>query len=168
MKKQFIKSVGLDSSYSHIKKKNGVVIVSYGKESVVDTESENDTSNEDVVGFYQTSYRGVPSVSTILKDITEDINSRAQHEILYGFCYEGVPVYLSVENQLNFSSAYNGALLNDTYSPITLRLSTDNYKTFDSIDELKMFVLEYTKYIQSVLQKYWEIKDAIEKEDYTI
>lgn len=168
MKKQFIKSVGLESSYSTIKLKNGVVIVSYGKEVLVNEEQAQDASDENVVCFYQTVYRGKPSVSTIIKDIRDDIDTRAKDEIQNGFVYEDIPVYLSVENQLNFSSAYNIASIRDTFAPITLRLSTDNYKTFNSLDELRMFIVEYTEYIQSTLKKYWSIKDKLNTNDYMI
>lgn len=168
MKKQFIKSVGLESSYSTIKLKNGVLIVSYGKEALVNEEQAQDASDENVVCFYQTVYRGKPSVSTIIKDICDDIDTRAKDEIQNGFVYEDIPVYLSVENQLNFSSAYSIASIGYTFAPITLRLSTDNYKTFNSLDELRMFIIEYTEYIQYVLKKYWSIKDKLNTNDYMI
>lgn len=168
MKKQFIKSVGLESSYSPIKKRNGTIVVSYGKELLSNEGQLNDESDEKVVCFYQTSYRGKPSMSTIIKDILEDIDLRAQEEIRNGFFYNEKPVYLSVENQLNFSAAYNLASFGDTFSPITLRLSTDTYYTFSSIEELRMFVVEYTKYIQTVLQKYWSLKETVNNNDYLI
>lgn len=168
MKKQFIKSVGLESSYSPIKKRNGTIVVSYGKELLSDEGQSNDESDEKVVCFYQTAYLGKPSVSTIIKDICDDIDTRAKDEIQNGFVYEDIPVYLSVENQLNFSSAYSIASIGDTFAPITLRLSTDNYKTFNSLDELRMFIVEYTEYIQSILKKYWSIKDKLNTNDYMI
>lgn len=168
MKKQFIKSVGLESSYSPIKKRNGTIVVSYGKELLSNEGQSNDESYEKVVCFYQTAYRGKPSVSTIIKDICDDIDTRAKDEIQNGFVYEDIPVYLSVENQLNFSSAYSIASIGDTFSPITLRLSTDNYKTFNSLDEMRMFIVEYTEYIQSILKKYWSIKDKLNTNDYMI
>ena len=140
MKKQFIKSVGLESSYSTIKLKNGVLIVSYGKEVLANEEQEQDASDENVVCFYQTVYRGKPSVSTIIKDICDDIDARAKDEIQNGFVYEDIPVYLSVENQLNFSSAYNTAKITNMLEPIKLRVSTNNYITFTDIKRIENFI----------------------------
>lgn len=44
----------------------------------------------------------------------------------------------------------------------------DNYKTFNSLDELRMFIVKYTEYIQSILKKYWSIKDKLNTNDYMI
>lgn len=166
MKKQFIKSVGLESSYSTIKLKNGVLIVSYGKEVLVNEEQAQDASDENVVCFYQTVYRGKPSVSTIIKDICDDIDVRAKDEIQNGFVYDDIPVYLSVENQLNFSSAYNTAKITNMLEPITLRVSTNNYITFTDIKRIENFINSYTRYISNTLQKYWKIKESIQKDNY--
>ena len=168
MKKQFIKSVGLESSYSPIKKRNGTIVVSYGKELLSEEGQSNDESDEKVVCFYQTTYRGKPSMSTIIKDILEDIDLRAQEEIRNGFVYNEKPVYLSVENQLNFSAAYNLAKTSNMLEPITLRVSTNNYITFTDIKSIEQFVSSCTRYINNILQNFWQIKEGIREEDYEI
>lgn len=101
-------------------------------------------------------------------------NSLCDKEILSGFTYEDVPVWLSTENQTNFKAAYDLAVQmqgeNGTL-PLKFKFGTDKepvYRVFDNLPELTQFYTSAIGYIRSTLEKYWDIKDEINWSKYEI
>ena len=115
-----------------------------------------------------------------LKDVKDaiyaDINKKTDEKILNGFKWtpaggEPVNVYLSEENQRNFSEAQRMAAENSFVLPITFKLGeTDDeqpvYHTFETAEELNSFYLSAFSYINQCLNAGWKEKDAIDWSPY--
>ena len=103
--------------------------------------------------------------------ILNDINSQTDYKILTGFVWNNIHVYLSIENQRNFSEAYHMAQSNSSILPITFKLGEDEneepvYYTFTTIEELTSFYTQAFAYINQCLNEGWQRKDAIDWEPY--
>ena len=114
----------------------------------------------------------------VKKAVLGDINARTDEKIISGFVWtpsveEGetatpISVWLSEENQRNFSEAQRVAVLTQGQSlPVTFKLGEDNegapvYHTFESVEELNGFYLAGVAYIQQCLADGWAEKDAID------
>lgn len=112
------------------------------------------------------------SFKDIRQAILADIDAQTDERILNG--YEFTPdgadtpivVWLSRENQTNFSEAQRLAIV-----PITFKLNEDEeqkaiYHTFADFDELDRFYKGGVAYIQQCLQQGWARKDAIDWAPY--
>ena len=102
------------------------------------------------------------SLDIVKTAILNDINSRVKTAIISGFTYEGNPVWLSEENQLNFSQAV---------TPATLKIGeqadgTPIYETFDTKTDLKAFNEACTLWKQQCLSEGYSEKDAIDWTPY--
>ena len=84
--------------------------------------------------YMEEGFIGKPGPDTIKSVITGWYNDQTDREILSGFVYEDMPVWLSSENQFNYKAAYDlavqtgGAML-----PVTFKFGTDEepqYRTF--------------------------------------
>ena len=94
--------------------------------------------------------------------IITDINSRVKTAIISGFVWNEKPVWLSEENQLNFSQAV---------VPATLKIGeqedgTPIYETFDTKTDLKAFNEACTLWKQQCLSEGYNEKDAIDWTPY--
>ena len=94
--------------------------------------------------------------------IITDINSRVKSAIISGFVWNEKPVWLSEENQLNFSQAV---------VPATLKIGeqedgTPIYETFDTKTDLKAFNEACTLWKQQCLSEGYNEKDAIDWTPY--
>lgn len=98
--------------------------------------------------------------------IIADINSRTDAKILTGFSWEGKPVWLSAENQRNFSEAQRMGVV-----PVTFKLGEDTegnpvYHTFETAEEMDEFYRFAFGHIQQCLQAGWQEKDSIDWAPY--
>ena len=115
-------------------------------------------------------YDHKPDLREIKNDISELINKETASEILNGFTWNGKPVYLSTENQLNFRSAYELARDTDGASlPVKFKLGEEAdgqpvYHTFTKLEPLADFVKKSVLFINAVLNEGWQKKDI----DYSI
>lgn len=113
-----------------------------------------------------------PSKQEVLQTITDHVDKLTDEKILSGFKWEdndGIEryVWLSNENQRNFSEAHRLAMLlgADLYDPITFKISEDEnkiakYRTFETLDELNVFYLSAFAFIKQTLADGWAEKDA--------
>lgn len=115
-----------------------------------------------------------------LKDVKDaiigDINAETDEKILSGFQWtpEGgstINVWLSEENQRNFSEAQRMAEANSNVLPITFKLGEEEdetpvYHTFETAAELNAFYLQAFAYINQCLQEGWAKKDGIDWAPY--
>ena len=102
------------------------------------------------------------SLDIVKQAILGDINSRVKTAIISGFVWNEKPVWLSEENQLNFSQAV---------VPATLKIGeqqdgTPIYETFDTKTELKAFNEACTLWKQQCLSEGYNEKDAIDWTPY--
>ena len=112
------------------------------------------------VTFYKK--KGVPTLEQVKQAVIQDINARVKTAIISGFTYEGNPVWLSEENQLNFSQAV---------VPATLKIGeqadgTPIYKTFSDAAELKAFNDACSLWRQQCLAEGYNKKDGIDWAPY--
>ena len=102
------------------------------------------------------------SLDIVKTAILNDINSRVKTAIISGFVWNEKPVWLSEENQLNFSQAV---------VPATLKIGeqadgTPIYETFDTKTDLKAFNEACTLWKQQCLSEGYSEKDAIDWSPY--
>ena len=122
--------------------------------------------------YYEQIFYHHPTDEEILATLTAHINRQTDTAILTGFTYEGIPVWLSTENQLNYRAAYDLAQLTSGQTlPVTFKLGTDEnpvYHTFTTIDELTDFYTKMVAYIQTTLADGWQKKDSLDLNKYNV
>ena len=112
------------------------------------------------VTFYKK--KGFPTLEQAKQAVIQDINDRVKTAIISGFTYEGNPVWLSQENQLNFSQAV---------VPATLKIGEEQdgtpiYKTFSDAAELKAFNDACSLWRQQCLSEGYQKKDGMDWAPY--
>lgn len=161
------KVCGTENDYSPVRRDGGRVAICYGKEAVGD-------------GVHYTWYEvyfyikkdGMPTFEKAKKAVHDDINAQTDEKILSGWVWNGKPVWLSEENQKNFSEAQRIAVMTEGQSlPVKFKLGEDEngepvYHTFQSVNVLNQFYLSATAYIQQCLQEGWDRKDSIDWTPY--
>lgn len=112
--------------------------------------------------------------SEIKKAVLDYINAKTDERILSGFVWNGVNVWLSSENQRNFSEAQRVALMTNGQSlPVTFKLGEDAdgqpvYHEFTTTEELTGFYLSAVAFIQQCLGEGWQQKDNIDWSKYEL
>ncbi len=122
------------------------------------------------VYIYKTK-KSLIGLAEVKEAILGDINARTDEKILSGFSWNGINVWLSNENQRNFSEAQRMASANASILPLMFKLGEDEngapvYYTFETAEELNGFYLSAFAYINECLQDGWTEKDAIDWRDY--
>ena len=115
-------------------------------------------------------YDKKPTVREVKQDISDLINAETDAKILTGFTWNGKPVYLSAENQMNFKNAYD--IARDTQGaslPLKFKLGEDAdgepvYHTFTKLEPLADFVMKAMSFVVTTLNEGWVKKDI----DYSI
>ena len=104
----------------------------------------------------------------VKKIVIDRINAKTDARILSGFQWNGINVWLSEENQRNFSEAQRVVLMTNGQSlPVTFKLGEDAegnpvYHEFTSVEELTGFYLAAVAFIQQCLAEGWQEKDSID------
>ena len=107
-------------------------------------------------------------MAEIKKAVIDYINTKTDERILSGFQWNGINVWLSEENQRNFSEAQRVALMTSGQSlPVTFKLGEDAdgepvYHEFTSVEELTGFCLAAVAFIQQCLSEGWQQKDNMD------
>lgn len=94
--------------------------------------------------------------------IIDDIDERIKAQIIGGMVWNGKPVWLSIENQLNFANAT---------APVTLKIGeqedgTAIYEDFDTEEKLTAFCAACNAHKQNALTAGWAEKDGIDWAPY--
>lgn len=158
--KDFFKVMGAQERHDELYKlsaNNYVLFVLYGEEN-----------GQGYV--WRKDYDHKPEEVELRTDINALINSITDSNILSGFVWNGKPVYLSQENQMNFKAACDlavqtgGAIL-----PVKFKLGEDAegnpvYHTFTKIEPMQDFIMKAFAYINQCTNAGWVEKDGI---DYT-
>lgn len=114
------------------------------------------------------------TMAEIKKAVLDYINAKTDERILSGFVWNGVNVWLSSENQRNFSEAQRVALMTNGQSlPVTFKLGEDAdgqplYHEFTTTEELTGFYLSAVAFIQQCLNEGWQEKDNIDWSKYEL
>ena len=142
------------------------VVISYGLTELGDGKAEWFE-----VVFYK-KQTAKPTIEQVKKAVLDDINKQTDEKILTGFVWNDMPVYLSDENQRNFSEAQRIALIMpDAILPVTFKLGeqadeTPIYYEFTTSEELTGFYLQAVAFINQTLAEGWQRKDGIDWAPY--
>lgn len=130
-----------------------------------DVRKEDDGS----FSFMEETFDHLPTKEDIRQVINAYYNEQTEKDIITGFMYDGVPVWLSSENQFNFKAAFDLAIQTSGSSlPVKFKFGTDSepvYKSFSTVEELIDFYTKAIAYIQKCLEDGWQKKDSV---DYSI
>ncbi len=130
------------------------------------------TKDDGTASYMEEEFTHKPDGEEIRSTVMAWHNSRTDSAILSGFSYEGVPVWLSTENQLNYKSAHDLAIQTDGANlPVTFKFGTDAepvYRTFDTTEELAAFYTAAMEHIRNVLTDGWKNKDAFDLDSYRV
>lgn len=163
------KVFGNISNYSPVKEDMSRIVFSYGFAEVGD--GENATWHE---VFFFKKLNPNPSLLQIKEAITADIDNQTDARILRGFVWEPamggdpIPVWLSLENQFNFKSAYDLAVQKQGATlPVTFKMGEDRkgtpvYHTFETMEDADDFYVKAVGYINQCLNEGWARKDSID------
>jgi len=151
------KTSGKKGAFAPIKQDASRIVISYGFKAVEGT----DMAEWREVVIYKKQASAL-TLADVKEAIIGDINQRVKEAIVSGFTYDGNPVWLSEENQLNFSQAA---------IPATLKIGeqqdgTPIYKTFSVAAELKAFNDACSLWRQQCLTAGYAEKDAIDWAPY--
>lgn len=161
-----MKVYGLRENYSPIRETYSQVIVSY--EIIAEPDGKHATWQE----LYFNKKQGSPSFAQIKEAIISDIDAQTDAKILNGYEFtpdgeeERIVVWLSKENQTNFSEAHRLQFV-----PIKFKLNETEdkqpiYHDFLTFDELDRFYKGGVLYINQCLNEGWARKDSIDWEKY--
>jgi hypothetical protein len=129
-----------------------------------------ETDEEGNSSYLSENFEHKPSLAEIKEVILSWFNAEIDKEILTGFTWKEIPVWLSMENQFNYKAAYDIAVQSNGETLPTFKLgTTDNpvYYKFESLDDLKDFYFKALVFINETLSKGWEAKDAVNWEEYS-
>lgn len=150
------------------------VVISYGLKELGDGKAEW----YEVV-FYKK--QGKPDLEAVKKAVIADINAHTDEKILNGFPWailhgdnagETVNVWLSEENQRNFSEAQRVAAMTEGANlPLQVKVSEGAdgvpvYDSFETIEEITNFYLAGVQFIDVYLKAGWAEKDSIDWAPY--
>ncbi len=115
-----------------------------------------------------------PTLDEIKTIIIAQINKRVDEDILNGFKWNGVPVYLSTENQFNFKAAYDMAEMSQGASlPVKFKLGEDEegkpmYHEFTTLDDFRDFYSKAMAHVNQTLNDGWTEKDGVDWSVFTL
>lgn len=102
------------------------------------------------------------TLDLVKQAIIADIDERTKTAIISGFVWQEKPVWLSIENQLNFSQAT---------APVTLKIGeqadgTPVYHDFADQQDITDFCTACTQWTQQQREAGWQEKDGIDWQPY--
>lgn len=152
MEKEFEKIYGISERRDEITRRGTEWYLYYGQ-------------GEDSQGKYvcRKVYDHKPTQEEVAADITALINSQVEETILEGLQWQGHKVWLSAENQRNYSAI---ATLSDEDStfPVVVKLGTDGDPvkvTFQTKAEYLKFYGAVVKHIRDTVSEGWKEKEEI-------
>lgn len=123
-----------------------------------------DEDNE--MGYnWRTSFDHQPTIEEVKETITTQISANTQKAIIDGYKWNGHLVWLSSENQANYTRDYIMAKNGDLGTMPTVKLGSDDapvYYTFEDIEELTEFVMGMQQHIQNCLNASWTEREEID------
>lgn len=124
------------------------------------------------VTFIQHEFDYKPTIDEVKDFVIGVVDAKTDMRILNGYEFtpdgsdDPMTVWLSRENQSNFSEAQRLGII-----PVTFKINEDDekraiYHTFETFDELDRFYKGGVAYIQQQLQRGWREKDSIDFSEY--
>jgi hypothetical protein len=110
-------------------------------------------------------YDHYPTRDEVKSFVESYYNECIEEEIISGFKYEYMTVYLSLENQLNYQSIYNRIARGKMTYPIELKFG-DAYVSFENDSQYEKFYLAMREFIDTTVEKGWKLKREFNYEKY--
>lgn len=127
--------------------------------------------DEDGNGYnMRKNYDHKPTKTELKEDITQLIDGTTDSNILQGFRWNEVNVYLSTENQFNFKAAYDLAVQSSgAMLPVTFKLGENEngnavYHTFETMDDFTDFYSKAIQWVNGCIADGWKEKDSVDYE----
>lgn len=135
-----------------------------GKQRVMATVTITADDGEEITATQAFDHK--PEKEELVRLITEEINARTSRKIIEGLTWNGMSVWLSTENQLNFKSAYDMAVQTAGASlPVEFKLGEQDgnalFWTFTTIEEITSFYNAIVEHIHSCLERGWKAKEEV-------
>ena len=129
------------------------------------------TDEEQGVSFIEIEFNHKPSMAEVKDFVYSVINAQTDEKILSGFVWNNIHIWLSAENQRNFSEAARMATEGQIELPVTFKLGEDEngeavYYTFETVEELNDFYADCFVYINQCLNDGWDKKDSVDWTPY--
>lgn len=159
------KVYGILKDYALIRRDRSRIIIGFNLEQV---DEEHYTWDE--VYLYK-KMTPVLDIEHVKAAVLADINNHTDENIISGFMWQNIPVWLSSENQFNFKAAYDLAIQTQGQSlPIKFKLGELEgepvYHTFENMVEFTDFYTKAIAYINQCLNAGWQLKDSIDWKEY--
>lgn len=122
----------------------------------------------DLTYEYRHMFHKKPTKDEVKHVIINQINTDVEENIIHGFKWKDIPVFLSEENQRNFKAAYDIAFqMNGAPLPMKFKIGETKdeeaiYYTFEDMETFTDFYTKAVAHINSSLNKGWEEKDSID------
>ncbi|MBD5506279.1 MAG: hypothetical protein HDR09_21630 [Lachnospiraceae bacterium] len=134
---------------------------------------KDDTSDE--TGYnWRERFNHVPTTAEIKECIENQINANTAEIILTGMKWNGKPVWLSTENQINLKAAYDLARETDGENlPKKFKLGEDEngapvYHTFTKIEAFSDFIKKMVEHISTAVNMGYEEKDSVDYSKFNL
>lgn len=159
------------NEYRPYKKVNDkYVTIMWDYKPVSKTNAKGELIETPLAVWQEHTFTHTPTLSEIKNVITTFYNDKINKQILSGFTWNDMCVWLSTENQFNYKVAYDLAVqTNGENLPIIFKFGDDEtpvYHEFKTLDELSDFYLKCIYYVQNVLNEGWKTKSLINWEEY--
>lgn len=148
------------------------VIIMWDYKSIVKTNDKGDYIESPLGVWQEHKFNHIPSLNEIKEVIFEYYNNITENEIVTGFYWNDIPVWLSMENQFNYKSVYDLTIqTNGKNLPIKFKFGDNNnviYYTFENIEDFTDFYFNMINHIKKCIEKGWEKKDSINWDFYDL
>lgn len=124
----------------------------------------------DGVSFMEEDILHKPTLQEIKSIVIGGINKQTEEAIQSGFHWQDIPVWLSIENQLNYKTTYDLAVQTNGKSlPVVFKFGDEDnpqYFKFEDMDTFQDFYFKVVEHINSTLTAGWSKKDSINWDEY--
>lgn len=132
----------------------------------------NEEGVEEGVTFVEQLFLHKPTLDEVKPIIIEYINECVRQRIFSTLVWNGKPVWLSTENQMDWKAAFDRSLQTEGMNlPVKFKLGEDEngnsvYHTFTSLNAFADFTDAWQRHIQQCLADGWQMKDSIDWDIY--
>ena len=127
---------------------------------------------EDGASFMEEDVLYKPTLDEIKYIVIGGINKQTEMDILTGFKWQDMQIWLSSENQFNYKAAYDLALqTNGKALPVVFKFGDEEnpiYYKFEELEDLQDFYFKMLAHINEQLAIGWKKKDSIDWEQYKL
>lgn len=161
------------SKYQPVKVVNdGNVIIMWDYKPITKVNAKGETVETPLAVWQEERFDHIPSLNEIKLVVTAYYNHEVEREILSGFTWKDMQIWLSTENQFNYKAAYDLAVqTNGAMLPIVFKFGCDDnviYYEFKNMEDFSDFYFSSIKHVQNTLSEGWQKKDSINWNLYNI